>query len=261
MIVQARRLIQCTAFVLALLGGLPAAVQSAPLAIVNAGFEDTSGQSTFNEFTFGTPVGWGIHDPNGLIHDPDIFPGTLQPNGVEFFNSAAPEGSRVGILFNRGQRDAGEYGFFQTLGDTLQANTRYELNVEVGNIGSGTAVSGEFFDLSGFPGYRIDLLAGNSVIAQDLNSLLIPEAEFLTATLKVDIGAFHANLGEALGIRLVNLNVTPGGGDPENPPDLEVDFDDVRLDATALAIRAPASMSIFALGLGAIFLRRRRHFR
>ena len=47
-----------------------------------------------------------------------------------------------------------------------------------------------------------------------MNSLLIPEAEFLTSTLTVDIGASHANLGEALGIRLVNLNVTPLESDP-----------------------------------------------
>ena len=241
-----------------MLGGLPAAVKSAPLTIVNARFEDTSGQSPFNEFTFGTPVGWGIHDPSGVTGVAGTFVGTLQPNGIDFFNNVAPEGSRAGILFNSGAHDAGEYGFFQTLGDTLQSNTRYELNVEVGNIGSGIAVNGAFFDLSGFAGYRIDLLAGNSVIAQDMNSLLIPEAEFLTSTLTVDIGASHANLGEALGIRLVNLNVTPLGSDPFDPPDLEVDFDDVRLDATAVAIHAPAALSIFALGLGAIFLRRRR---
>jgi hypothetical protein len=108
-------------------GLLPAV--AAPLAIVNAGFEDTSGQTVFNEFTFGTPVGWTLHDPNLITGGPDFFPGTLQPNGVDFFNGPAPEGSRVAILFNNQGRDTGEYGFQQILTDTVQANTRYELTV------------------------------------------------------------------------------------------------------------------------------------
>ena len=156
------------------------AAKAIPISVTNAGFEDLSGQSTFNEFTFGTPTGWNLHDPNGIIPDTDVFTGTLFPNGTDFFNSVAPEGDRVALLFNRGRRDEGEYGYVQTLSDTLQANTRCKLSVAVGNIASGNAESGEFFDLSGFPGYRIDLLAGGDVIAQDLNSLVIFEGEFLT---------------------------------------------------------------------------------
>ena len=99
---------------------------AAPLTIVNAGFEDTSGQTVFNEFTFGTPTGWTLHDPDTIV-GAGFFPGTLQPNGVEFFNATAPEGDRVAILFNNQGRDTGEYGFQQILTDTVQANTRHEL--------------------------------------------------------------------------------------------------------------------------------------
>lgn len=236
---------------------------AAPLTGVNAGFEDTSGQTVFNEFTFGTPAGWQIHDPNGLIPDADIFPGTLLPNGTDFFNTTAPEGDRVAILFNQGRRDEGEYEFVQALGDVLTANTRYTLSVEVGNIASGFATNGAFFNLDGFPGYRVDLLAvtldggdivSSTVIAQDLDSLIIPEGEFATSIVTVDIGDVHANLGDNLAIRLVNLNETRG---EPGPPDLEVDFDDVRLDAETITLAAPGGALLLGGIAGLLFLRRR----
>lgn len=245
-----RRYLPLTAVLMASFAFVVPAAEAVPVAVANAGFEDTSGQTVFNEFTFGTPAGWQLHDPNNITGDPDVFTGTLLPNGVDFFNSVAPEGDRVALLFNRGQRDQGEYGYVQTLSETLQANTRYTLNVAVGNIASGFAESSEFFDLSGFPGYRIDLLAGDVVIASDLDSLSIAEGEFLISELVFDTGATNAQLGEALGIRLVNLNVTPDN--LADIPDLEVDFDDVSLDATALAVSEPGSMALLGIGLFAL---------
>ncbi|CAN0559614.1 unnamed protein product, partial [Laminaria digitata] len=223
----------------------------------------TSGQSVFNEFTFGTPSGWTLHDPNGITGGAGFFPGTLQPNGVDFFNGPAPEGDRVAILFNSQGRDTGEYGFQQILADTVQANTRYELTVEVGNIASGDASNGDFFNLDGFPGYRVDLFAidqffNETILVQDLDTLIIPEAEFALSTISVDIGAGHTAIGDTLGIRLVNLNETRGVA---GPPDLEVDFDDVRLDATAISepgILAIGLLGLVALGLGRYSGRRRR---
>lgn len=239
---------------------LPAVGRAAPIAIVNAGFEDTSGQTTFNEFTFGTPTGWTQHDPNGIIvgsgNGPDVFLGTLEPNSPINFINPAPEGNKVAIMFNRdGSSGAGEYGLTQTLGATLQVNTRYQLSVEVGNIASGIAENGQFFNLDGFPGYRIELLAGGVVIGQDNNTLagVIPEGEFMTSMFTVDVGAGHAQLGQSLGIRLVNLNVVDGAFPTA---DLEVDFDDVRLDATAIS--APGSLALFGLMFGVLVARQRR---
>jgi len=96
-----------------LLGGLPAAVQSAPLTIVNAGFEDTSGQSPFNEFTFGTPVGWGIHDPSGVTGVAGTFVGTLQPNGIDFFNNVAPKAAGPGFCLIRARTMPESTAFFR----------------------------------------------------------------------------------------------------------------------------------------------------
>ncbi len=245
---------------LALAAGLAVTASSAaaaPVAIVNAGFEDVTGQTVFNEFTFGTPAGWTMYDPNGISGGAAFFPGTLTPNGTDFFNATAPEGSRVGILFNFNPgNDTGEYGFEQTLAATLQANTRYELSVEVGNIASGTATNNDFFNLDGFPGYRVDLLAGGTVIASDLDTLVIPEGEFLTATVSIDIGLAHANLGDPLGIRLVNLNATPAGLEGDPTLDLEVDFDDVRLEA--FSIHAPGAALLLAAAVVAMTFRRRK---
>ncbi len=121
----------------------------------------------------------------------------------------------------------------------LEVNTQYDLSVEVGNIGSGTAVSGEFFNLDEFPGYRVELLAGGQVIAQDNNLLAgsIPEGEFMTANLSFTVGQADPLIGQALGIRLVNLNEIPAGFNAGNSPDLEVDFDDVQLNASATSPR------------------------
>jgi uncharacterized protein (TIGR03382 family) len=68
----------------------------------------------------------------------------------------------------------------------------------------------------------------------------------------VDVGAAHAQLGQSLGIRLVNLNVIDGAFPTA---DLEVDFDDVRLDATAIS--APGSLVLFSLMFGVLLARRR----
>ncbi len=207
---------------------------AAVVTVVNDGFEDVTGQTVFNEFTFGTPVGWTIHDPGGVVPDAGTFVGTLLPNGTDFFNSTAPEGNRVAIAFNSGREGEGEYGFLQTLSDTLQANTQYELTVQVGNIASGTATNGQFFNLDEFPGYRVDLLAGGVVVAQDVNSLSIPEGEFAVSTVSFTTGDAHAQLGQALGIRLVNLNLIPAGFTQVTSPDLEVDFDQVQLSANSV---------------------------
>ncbi|MEO2048049.1 MAG: hypothetical protein ABGX16_15945 [Pirellulales bacterium] len=219
--------------------------------ISNSGFEDISGETPVNEFTCGPPNGWDLYDP-GVITGGGAggtyFIGTLTPfepdpigNPGVFANfpAGAAEGQRVAIAFNfQGSDGQGEYGMVATLGDTLQANTIYMLSVEIGNIDSATSTGGSFFDLRGLPGYRVDLLAGvdlpsgGVIVAQDNNSLFeaINDGEFLTSTVTLTTGSAHPQLGQTLGIRLVNLNQI-GPAFPDS--DLEVDFDNVRLDAVA----------------------------
>ena len=204
-----------------------------PIDVINASFEDTTGQTPFNEFTFGVPQGWLLYDPHGLA-GPNVYTGTLQPNGVDFFNTLAPDGDLVAILYNEGLFGAGEYGFEQTLAATWQPQTSYQLSVEVGNIASGFAQNGQFFNLDEFPGYRIELLAGESVVVEDSNSLIIDEGQFETSVLSFSTTSSEPFLGQNITIRLVNLNLIPNGYNEETSPDLEVDFDAVTFDATLI---------------------------
>lgn len=228
-----------------------AAAHATPLPITNAGFENTSGHQIYNEFSFGVPVGWSLYDPASIAAQPAVYVGTLQPNGTEFFPELAPEGSRVLILYNGGRKGDGAYGVQQTLGTFLEANTSYVLSVRVGNITSGTSVDGTFFDLSSFPGYRVELLAGTDVIASDVDGLSLAEGAWGLSTVQFTTGA-TVTPGLNLGIRLVNRNL-PG------LPDNEVDFDDVQL--TAVAVPEPAAGGLLAAGALALLAARRRQFR
>lgn len=230
-----------------LVAATPVAAQLLP--VVNPGFEDISGQQVFNEFTFGVPTGWSLHDPNAIVAQPDIYVGTLRPNGTQFFSTPAPEGQRVAILFNSGREGLGEYGFTQTLAATLQPSATYTLSVQVGNIASGTDLAGIFYNLDAFPGYRIDLLAGNQVLTSDLNSLLIPEADFAVSTLSFISSPTDPRIGLPLGIRLVNLNLVPSGFTPATSPDLEVDFDDIRLTTFPVIPEPTALLPVLAFPL------------
>jgi HpiC1 cyclase len=203
--------------------------QANAVTLTNPGFEDITGESQSNEFTFGPLNGWDLYDPDTITQGgtgPDFFIGTLTPSAPSFFTNGAPEGQRVGIAFNFfGSGGQGEYGLQQTLPQTLQPSSGYLLSVDIGNIASGTSLGGQFFNLDGFPGYRIDVLADGVLIAQDNNSLagLIPEGGFVTADILFTTGSTPVSDYQ---IRLVNLNQV----DPLFPnADLEVDFDNVQL--------------------------------
>lgn len=215
--------------------GAGSAAATAPLA--NAGFEaDVIPPGAFVALQ---PQAWLPHDPNGLLAtQPGLNAlGVIRPlPGLEYFPGGTTEGHNAALVFLAGA-GPGEAGLQQTLASTLQPGLRYTLQVDVGNIASGTSLPGSsggagvYFNLAGFPGYRIDLLAGGQVLASDANSLggLIPEGDFRTAALSFESGLAPASLlGQALGIRLVNLKL------PGTPamPNIEVDFDKVRLDAS-----------------------------
>ncbi|MCB1863860.1 MAG: hypothetical protein KDG50_00390 [Chromatiales bacterium] len=231
-----------------------ACAQAVAVPVVNPGFEaEVHGPNTF---TFTAPTGWADYNTAAVAGETV---GTLNPATTTYFAPGQWGGSNVAIAY----MDAGgtanvEFGIRQTLGAVLAADTIYTLTVGVGNIASGTSDLGGgpiFFDLDGFPGYRVELLAGTTLLAADLNSLVIPEGEFRLSQIVFDsTGVNPLLIGQPLVIGLVNLNVP----DPVDPvAHREVDFDDVALDASPAALPAPATLALLIAGLALAGLRSR----
>lgn len=223
-------------FLLASLGC--ASAQSIP--IFNAGFE--ANNITPGAFVVLQPSGWTTYDPAGMIDNANNAVGVLRPlPGTEYFPAGTPQGSNAALVFLAGPQ-TGESGLQQTLTSNLLANTRYRCAVQIGNIASGWSLPGSsggasnYFNLNGFPGYRIDVLAGTNVVGSDNNSIgpTIPEGEFRQARFYFDTGPAPAQIGQALGIRLVNLKA-PG---TLEVPNIEVDFDEVILTAGPIPVAA-----------------------
>jgi len=212
------------------IASLSAHGQGVSIPITNHGFEaNPVAMGCFQVFI---PTGWSVHDPNGIYDGGNDSVGGLHPEGGPYF-PAAPEGDHVALVFIGSQIGQGPMGLRQTLGSVLTANTDYVLTAQVGNIASGQGpppcnVFG-FFDLDGFPGYRVQLRAGGVTIAEDNSTLdgQIPEGEFRLSSVEVSIGETHPQLGQPLEVRLINLNMIDTPADPG----IEVDFDDVRLTA------------------------------
>jgi hypothetical protein len=251
-----------------LIAASPAAHAAVPVnvAIANAGFEAQAVPP--GAFLIGVPTGWQAYDPFGRLDGNADALGRIAPvaapaPGSAFFPGGPAEGLRAALVFLAGS-DVGEAGLQQTLASTLQANTQYVLRAVVGNIASGVSAPGSsdgggvFYNLAGFPGYRIDLLAGSTVLASDNNGIgpALGEGQWGNAGLAFDSSTAAADLiGLPLTIRLVNLAL-PGNA---AMPGIEVDFDNVQL--TALAVPEPATWALWFAGFAALGLHARRRQR
>ena len=227
--------------------GGPLAAQVA-LTIVNPGFEanTVTGPQAFD--TTITPTGWTTYDPTGVLGRDYSDVGVLKPGGTSLYAAGAPEGNNVAIVFLWPQNAADDnraVGLQQTLAATLQAATRYTFSVQVGNIASDGSGS---YSLSGFPGYRVELLAGATLLAQDQNAVAPADGFFSPVTIEFTTGGSPAGQGEAITIRLLNLGVPNSG--------IEVNFDDVRLTATAIPEPAAGAAVAAVAALGVAWRRR-----
>ncbi|MDX9911716.1 MAG: GC-type dockerin domain-anchored protein [Phycisphaerales bacterium] len=216
------------------LASVARAALAQPISVVNHSFEANAVDSGCFD-AFGPPSGWSLYDPFGIVSQGNFF-GVLDPGPSPYFLAGqVPDGEQVALLFFSGSVGQGELGLTQQLGVQLEGGRVYRLSVGVGNIASGASPvppcsNGDFFNLDGFPGYAVQLVAGGVVIGEDRNTLfgMIPEGEFRESVVEVNIPADHAQVGAGLEIRLINLNED----DPTSPqPGIEVDFDDVRLEA------------------------------
>lgn len=194
------------------------------ISVANPSFESPAVTATIaGAFsTTAPPTSWVRY---GSINDGLRAVGVLNPNLTVMYVDAVPHGSNVGVVFlvdnggDHSQFNNSPAGIEQTLAATLQLNCTYVLKTHVGNLANGGTPPAPF-QFNGFPNYRIELLAGSTVIASDNNSLAPGEGRFLISTVTAAIGASHAQAGQPLKIRLINLNSAVG---------IEVNFDNVSL--------------------------------
>jgi len=217
------------------------------LTIENSSFEDpitTGGDFTASETD--APSGWEVY--NTRAQSGQRFFGVWNPSTTNTFVGGAPDGVNVGLVFLLNTTNIAEAGLEQTLSDTLQLNTTYTLTVEVGNFADDEPT--DSLDFDGFPGYRIDLMTVNNPVplASDNNTLTPDEGIFETSIVSFTTGSSHTDAGQELVIRLVNLN---GAG-------IEVNFDDVRLDASPVPEPSTTALLFGAAGLICAGLRRKR---
>lgn len=193
-----------------------------PIVIENPGFEvDIVADGQFNAEI--VPAGWAAYDPLNIIGLDYNSIGVLNPTGTVLYPDDAPEGRNVALVFLwRDQTNDMPAGLVQQLNDVLEADTEYTLRVKVGNIAPMGMVP---YELAGFPGYRVELLAGGLVLAADDDTLAPADGEFLQSEITYLAEADDPSLGAPLGIRLINLNAGDSG--------IEVNFDDVELLAAA----------------------------
>ena len=270
-----------------LLSLLLAFVVMAPLtslqsAVVNGGFDLPDGgigcempDCEYN--AVGTsdspPIGWTHYSPADI----GFFYGLYTPiKGEEYTNiPAAPNMDQILYVDQtvlRGQGPNGgitrEVGFEQVTGEILSAGT-YKMDVAIGNPRFYTGG----FDYRGFGGYGLELFAreytdptnsalfDDTIFASDLNGTFIAEGLFSTITLSETLDGSEGLFGQALGIRLYNLNLIPVDADGNEITDAlsGIGFNNVQL--TVSAVPVPAAVWLFGtalLGLSGFNLRRKR---
>jgi autotransporter-associated beta strand protein len=172
---------------------------STPVSITNPGFEDPVPPDDGNYLPSAT--GWSKVNSATEI-------GVWNP-AIADFTLEAPEGTNVGYVYG-GVENA---GLAQVLTATLIADASYSLSVKVGNSLT-----------YAYDGYRAQLLAGGTVLAEDNNSLSPGSNSFVTATVNYTYNAgLHAALvGQPLEIRLLGMGQSAG-------TEGQTEFDDVQL--------------------------------
>lgn len=115
--------------------------------------------------------------------------GTWHPTAASY-PSGPPDGSNVAYAAANGGSDA---TISQVLEDVLEPERSYILAVDIGHRADRP-----------FPGYKVQLWAGETLLAEDDNTLNPAPGTFERSTITADIGATHPGLGLNLKIVLIS---------------------------------------------------------
>lgn len=171
--------------------GLGHTVSAEPIAVDNPSFEaDVLGEGGISP----TIMDWNTSLGGG--------DGAFNPTGAQYPPGAIPDGQNVAYANSPGNH------VDQALSASLQANSTYTLEVEIGNRLDDP-----------FAGYIVQLQAGGVVLAEDNSSQTPGTGEFVTSTVSFTTEASHPQLGQPLEIWL-------------SAPGVQANFDDVRLNRT-----------------------------
>lgn len=202
--------------------------------VINGGFEwPVLADGVFE--TGVAPLGWEAY---GAVDFGFRTVGALNPNGTTLYPGGAPDGNNVGVVFllddpeDQGAFAGVEAGLQQGFGIPFSSGLHHRLEVLVGNIANDPEPPHGSFEFEGFPGYRVELLAGEVAVASSTGPAPV-EGGWVTAVVTFTAERDHPLLGEELGVRLVNLNAGPG---------LEVNFDGVTLTADLCATAETAEV-------------------
>jgi hypothetical protein len=187
------------------------------ITVLNDGFEDP--ELGEGDFTNGDIPNWTLG--SYAVDDPEWIPvgeggGTWNPNGEEgFAEGAALAGNHSAWVFSGAETDG---GLSQVLGETLQANTKYVLNLRVGNpYYNGSDETAPF---------RVELLAGG-VLLESITGASPAAGLWQQQSLAFTSSGSHEQIGQALEIRLIAMAYA----DENEVDEYEVDFDEVTLSA------------------------------
>jgi acyl-CoA thioesterase I len=202
---------------------LPVAITVAPagsvwLAIANPSFETPALSDGALAQGPGDIGGWQFSGTSltytGIFNPPSGSYPAAGGNGTP----TGAEGANAAYLFNNGGASE-SVALSQTLSAVLAAETDYELKVAIGRF-----LPSQPYDFSLYGGYRIELLAGGSVIATGSDAVLPAVGAFADATATVAAADIPAALiGQPLTVRCTIS---------DNVEDRSTHFDHVRLRAT-----------------------------
>jgi hypothetical protein len=186
--------------------------------------------------------GWYNYLPNGDSLNGTYFYGQFEAVGT-IYNAPRDHVAYFDLKLVQGDPTY-PVGMQQTLSQSIALNTQYDLSVAVGNPKSGGG-----YNYTDFGGYKIQLLAGGTVLDEDDDSKTIGEGDFVTSYLYYETGSTSSFLDQALGIRLIHKNAGINPNSSNNPPVIlwGIGFDDIEL--TISPVPVPAAVWLFGTAL------------